>query len=762
MKRKLALLLAGCLAISPVGAGYYPIQAFAAETESGVQIPVSVTVSDENGTTLSEEAAQKTDAGQYSMTVGDTRQLTAVMEQGEGFPALSIWSSETPEIIDIDDDGVITAKSAGTGLITLSISCDVSQNPTEFKYEIIVNEAEAEVLEETAEVAADADAAPAEEIVSEETTASAETPIETAAAGEEAAATADTAVEAAATTDEAVAADSTTDAATAETADPAADPAAAATDAADPTAATETEDPTAAAADTATASIAMDSAVQTGNASSIVDPAQGGATVVTPHWEGDGTANRSYITSDGTKATGKVEIDGQTYIFTPEGLMWTGWASYGGNFYYLEKNGQMRKGWLWFNRSWYYLNEDGAMKTGRLDFDGASYIFDTSGKMLTGWTRYDGKWYYLDSDGCMKKGWFKDGRSWYYLMSDGAMKIGKLDLGSSSFILGQSGNMLTGWNKYDGSWYYLDSYGYMKKGWQKIGRTWYCLGSNGAMMTGWIKSSGKWYYLDASGAMRTGWLKNGGYWYYLSGDGSMKTGWLWNGGSWFYLDPSGVMKIGWHLIDGHWYYFNRGGDMKRGWLQDGGNWYYLGANGYMKTGSQYIDGDWYYFGADGALAVSTNSYSNTQEFIECIAPLVIKYAPRYGVKVYSPIIAQAILESASGESSLGKKYNNFFGLKCGTLWTGKSVNLRTGEEYTPGHYTTISANFRVFDTMEEGVKGYFEFLFTNRTRYNNLIGETDPYEYLVKIKEDGYATSSKYVQNVYNVITSYNLTRFDP
>ena len=64
--------------------------------------------------------------------------------------------------------------------------------------------------------------------------------------------------------------------------------------------------------------------------------------------------------------------------------------------------------------------------------------------------------------------------------------------------------------------------------------------------------------------------------------------------------------------------------------------------------------------------------------------------------------------------------------------------------------------------MEEGVRGYFEFLFRNRTRYNNLIGETDPYEYLVKIKADRYATSSNYVRNVYNVIKSYNLTRFDP
>ena len=203
--------------------------------------------------------------------------------------------------------------------------------------------------------------------------------------------------------------------------------------------------------------------------------------------------------------------------------------------------------------------------------------------------------------------------------------------------------------------------------------------------------------------------------------------------------------------------------MYKGWLKLGSDKYYLDSNGRMLTGDQTIDGKDYYFDSNGKLSTKkyNYTYNNTQEFINCIAPLVKKYAPDWGVKVYSPIIAQAILESASGESSLGKVYNNYFGLKCGTLWTGKSVNLRTGEEYTPGSYTTISANFRVFDSMEEGVEGYFIFLFQNRTRYNNLIGETDPYEYLVKIKADGYATSSKYVQNVYNVIKYYDLTRFD-
>ena len=49
MKRKLALLLAGCLAISPAAAGYYPAQALAAETdagsESGDPVPAKISVS---------------------------------------------------------------------------------------------------------------------------------------------------------------------------------------------------------------------------------------------------------------------------------------------------------------------------------------------------------------------------------------------------------------------------------------------------------------------------------------------------------------------------------------------------------------------------------------------------------------------------------------------------------------------------------------------------------------------------------------------
>lgn len=148
-----------------------------------------------------------------------------------------------------------------------------------------------------------------------------------------------------------------------------------------------------------------------------------------------------------------------------------------------------------------------------------------------------------------------------------------------------------------------------------------------------------------------------------------------------------------------------------------------------------------------------------EEFIQKIAGYVKKYAAAYEIKVCSPIIAQAILESGWGESRLAKDYHNYFGLKCGTKWQGKSVNLATWEEYEAGTATVISDYFRVFDNMEDGVKGYFELL--QLPRYQNLRGITEPEQYLEMIRADGYATSSTYVQKNMELIEEYQLTRYD-
>ena len=148
-----------------------------------------------------------------------------------------------------------------------------------------------------------------------------------------------------------------------------------------------------------------------------------------------------------------------------------------------------------------------------------------------------------------------------------------------------------------------------------------------------------------------------------------------------------------------------------------------------------------------------------EAFIQKVAEKVSKYAPLYGISVHSPIIAQAIIESGWGKSGLASKYHNYFGLKCGSSWKGKSVNMTTKEEYKVGTITNIRDNFRVFDDFDDGIRGYFEFI--NTSRYANLKGVKNPEEYVRRLKADGYATSSKYVDNIMRVIRDNKLTRFD-
>lgn len=148
-----------------------------------------------------------------------------------------------------------------------------------------------------------------------------------------------------------------------------------------------------------------------------------------------------------------------------------------------------------------------------------------------------------------------------------------------------------------------------------------------------------------------------------------------------------------------------------------------------------------------------------EQFIEQIAALVKKYAPQYGIRVYSPIIAQAVLESASGTSELARNAHNYFGLKFKASVTPAYYIKFGSEQNADGSYTSSQMMWCKFPDMEAGVNGYFDFI--SATRYADLKGVTDPETYLQRIKADGYATSLKYVPNLMAVIEKYNLTQYD-
>lgn len=148
-------------------------------------------------------------------------------------------------------------------------------------------------------------------------------------------------------------------------------------------------------------------------------------------------------------------------------------------------------------------------------------------------------------------------------------------------------------------------------------------------------------------------------------------------------------------------------------------------------------------------------------FIREIGPMIRTEAIARGYLVASPIIAQATVESFKGQtlSRLALDYHNYFGMKAGSTWHGGVVNLKTGEEYQTGTITMITAGFRTYPDMLSGIRGYFEFISTKR--YENLKIASTPMEYLQRIKADGYATSSTYVQTNMKRISLYNLTDYD-
>ena len=150
-----------------------------------------------------------------------------------------------------------------------------------------------------------------------------------------------------------------------------------------------------------------------------------------------------------------------------------------------------------------------------------------------------------------------------------------------------------------------------------------------------------------------------------------------------------------------------------------------------------------------------------EQFIDEIAKYALKYAPQFGIKVVSPVIGQAALESGYG-TSYKAKFHNYFGLKyrpnrvtCnnGTFFDGGS------EQNPDGSYRPIEDSWYSFPNMQMGVLGYFQFI--NTTNYACLKGVTDPYQYLVDIKACGYASSHDYVKNVWKRVEDNDLTRFD-
>lgn len=149
------------------------------------------------------------------------------------------------------------------------------------------------------------------------------------------------------------------------------------------------------------------------------------------------------------------------------------------------------------------------------------------------------------------------------------------------------------------------------------------------------------------------------------------------------------------------------------------------------------------------------------EFITTIAPMVDAENKRRGYPLFnSVVIAQAICESAWGQSQIMMKANAIFGIKAFSSWKGKVYNSKTKECYDGSSYTTIDACFRAYDNLQDSISDYFD-LITKSERYRRAIVAETPLECITAIKNGGYATSPTYINTIMSIINSNNLTKYD-
>ena len=131
----------------------------------------------------------------------------------------------------------------------------------------------------------------------------------------------------------------------------------------------------------------------------------------------------------------------------------------------------------------------------------------------------------------------------------------------------------------------------------------------------------------------------------------------------------------------------------------------------------------------------------------------------------SVMIAQAILESASGQSQLAQKPKyNLFGIK-GTH-NGKSVSQATQEDLGNGTLYATQAGFRVYENYEDCFNDYVTLLkegITGDSNYYSGVWKSNAktYQEATKYLTGRYATDTQYDQKLNGLIETYDLTDYD-
>ena len=143
--------------------------------------------------------------------------------------------------------------------------------------------------------------------------------------------------------------------------------------------------------------------------------------------------------------------------------------------------------------------------------------------------------------------------------------------------------------------------------------------------------------------------------------------------------------------------------------------------------------------------------TSRKEYIATYKDIAIKQMKTHGIPA-SITLAQGCLESGDGNSTLAKKANNHFGIKCHD-WKGPSIRIDDDKK---------NECFRKYKHAEDSYNDHGDFL-RYRERYGFLFNLkiTDYKAWAHGLKKAGYATNPHYAQMLIKIIEENNLMQYD-
>ena len=138
----------------------------------------------------------------------------------------------------------------------------------------------------------------------------------------------------------------------------------------------------------------------------------------------------------------------------------------------------------------------------------------------------------------------------------------------------------------------------------------------------------------------------------------------------------------------------------------------------------------------------------------------VKEAQKHGL-FPSVTYAQYVMESGWDGSTLSETYNNAFGIKADSSWTGRIVTLPT-QEYINGEYVTVNANWRAYDDINDSVRDRTQFLLENPRYTEGGVFRAKNYaDQCRALQNSGYATDPNYASLLISIIEYNNFTMYD-